>query len=92
MVSSIPDSYNAIKRCKGLESIVIPETGCFLSEDISTDRFDEKEFHVMWVGKFDFRKQLPLALKVIAMTGNSNIVLDVYGSGSNEQVASAKNM
>ena len=90
LISSIPDSYNAIKRCKGLESIVIPETGCFLSEDISTDRFDEKEFHVMWVGKFDFRKQLPLALKVIAMTGNSNIVLDVYGSGSNEQVASAK--
>lgn len=90
LISSIPDSYNAIKRCKGLESIIIPETGCFLSEDISTDRFDEKEFHVMWVGKFDFRKQLPLALKVIAMTGNSNIVLDVYGSGSNEQVASAK--
>ena len=90
LVSSIPDSYNAIKRYKGLESIVIPETGCFLSEDISTDRFDEKEFHVMWVGKFDFRKQLPLALKAIAMTGNSNIILDVYGSGSDEQFASAK--
>lgn len=90
MVSSIPDSYNTIKRCKGLESIVIPETGCFLSEDIPLVRFDEKEFHVMWVGKFDFRKQLPLALKAIAMTGNSNIILDVYGSGSDEQVDSAK--
>lgn len=90
LVSSIPDSYNAIKRCKGLESIGIPETGCFLSEDISTDRFDEKGFHVMWVGKFDFRKQLPLALKAIAMAGNPNVILDVYGSGSDEQVASAK--
>ena len=44
----------------------------------------------MWVGKFDFRKQLPLALLVIAMTGNPHIVLDVYGGGSDDQVAAAK--
>lgn len=90
LVSSIPDSYRAIKKCKGLESVVIPETGCFLSEDIPTDRFDEKELHVMWVGKFDFRKQLPLALKAIAIANNPNIVLDIYGGGSDEQIASAK--
>ena len=90
LVSSIPDSYRAIKKYKGLESIVIPETGCFLSEDIPTDRFDEKELHVMWVGKFDFRKQLPLALRAIAIANNPNIVLDIYGGGSDEQIASAK--
>lgn len=90
LVSSIPDSYRAIKKYKGLESIVIPETGCFLSEDIPTDRFDEKELHVMWVGKFDFRKQLPLALRAIAIANNPNIVLEIYGGGSDEQIASAK--
>lgn len=90
LVSSIPDSYRAIKKYKGLESVIIPETGCFLSEDISTERFDHQKFHVMWVGKFDFRKQLPLALQAIAMTGNPRIVLDVYGSGSDDQVAAAK--
>ena len=46
----------------------------------------------MWVGKFDFRKQLPLALQAIAMTGNPHIVLDVYGGGSDEQIASAKKL
>ncbi len=92
LISSIPDSYRAIKKYKGLESIVIPETGCFLSEDISTDRFDEKELHVMWVGKFDFRKQLPLALRAIAIANNPNIVLDIYGGGSDEQIASAKSV
>lgn len=92
LVSSIPDSYRAIKKYKGLVSVVIPETGCFLSENIPTDRFDEKEFHVMWVGKFDFRKQLPLALRAVAIAGNLNIVLDVYGSGSDEQVGSAKRL
>lgn len=92
LVSSIPDSYRAIKKHKGLESVVIPETGCFLSEDIPTDRFDEKELHVMWVGKFDFRKQLPLALRAIAIANNPNIVLDIYGGGSDEQIASAKSV
>lgn len=92
LVSSIPDSYRAIKKYKGLESVVIPETGCFLSENIPADRFDEKEFHVMWVGKFDFRKQLPLALRAVAISDNTNIVLDVYGSGSDEQVGSAKRL
>ena len=92
LVSSIPDSYRAIKKYKGLESVVIPETGCFLSEDIPTDRFDEKELHVMWVGKFDFRKQLPLALRAIAIANNPNTVLDIYGGGSDEQIASAKSV
>ena len=92
LVSSIPDSYRAIKKYKGLESVIIPETGCFLSGDIPTDRFDEKELHVMWVGKFDFRKQLPLALRAIAIANNRNVVLDVYGSGSDDQIASAKSV
>lgn len=92
LVSSIPDSYHAIKKYKGKESIIIPETGCFLSEDIPTDRFDEEYFHVMWVGKFDFRKQLPLALRAVAISDNPNIVLDIYGSGSDEHIASVKNI
>lgn len=92
LISSIPDSCRALKKYKGLESIVIPETGCFLSEDISTSRFDTEEFHIMWVGKFDFRKQLPLALQAVALAKNPKLKLDVYGSGSVGQVEMAKNI
>lgn len=92
LISSIPDSYRALKKYKGLESMVIPETGCFLSEDISTSRFDTEEFHIMWVGKFDFRKQLPLALQAVALAKNPKLKLDVYGSGSVDQVEMAKRM
>ena len=92
LISSIPDSYRALKKYKGLESIVIPETGCFLSEDISTSRFDTEEFHIMWVGKFDFRKQLPLALQAVALAKSPKLKLDVYGSGSVGQVEMAKNI
>ena len=92
IVSSIPDSYRAIKRYKGLESVIIPETGCFLSDDVSLDRFDGHEFHVVWVGKFDFRKQLPLALRAVAIANNPNIILDIYGGGSDIQIAAAKKL
>ncbi len=89
IVSSIPESYRAIKKYKGLESVIIPETGCFLSADIPTARFDEKDFHVMWVGKFDFRKQLSLALRAVAAADNTHIILDVYGSGTKVQTEEA---
>lgn len=85
LISSIPDSYKALKKYKGLESEWIPETGCFITDDIPTDRFRCEEFHVVWVGKFDFRKQLPLALRSLAQASNPNIVLDIFGSGSEQQ-------
>lgn len=90
LISSIPDSYTAIKRHQHLESVIIPETGCFDAPDVSTERFDEKTFHAMWAGKFDFRKQLPLALHALAQARNPNIILDIYGTGNEAQVNEAK--
>lgn len=91
LISSIPDSYQAIKKYQHLESVIIPETGCFpIKDDIPTKRFDEKECHVMWVGKFDFRKQLPIALQAVAKANTPNLILDIYGTGNDEQVKGAK--
>lgn len=86
LVSAIPDSFNAIKKYKKTDSFIIPETGCYPSEYESTDRFRDSEFQIMWVGKFDFRKQLPLALGAIAHSKNKNIKLNIYGTGSEEQI------
>ncbi|MDV7140213.1 glycosyltransferase [Maribacter sp. TH_r10] len=92
LISSIPDSYHAIKKHKHLESIIIPETGCYVTEDISNNRFDNDEFHVMWVGKFDFRKQLPLALRTINKTKNKRIILNVFGKGTAAQEKDVKQL
>lgn len=92
LISSIPDSYAAIKKHQHLESVIIPETGCFDAPDIPTKRFDERTFHVMWVGKFDFRKQLPLALRALAQAENKNIILDIYGTGNETQVNEANQL
>ena len=92
LISSIPDSYATIKKYQHLESVIIPETGCFDASDMSIGRFDEKVFHVMWVGKFDFRKQLPLALRTLAQAKNKNIVLEIYGTGNETQVDAAQQL
>lgn len=90
LISSIPDSYYAIKKYKNLDSIIIPETGCFESYDNNLDRFDEDSFNIIWVGKFDFRKQLPLALRIIKKTNNSKIHLNIYGTGNDLQIKKSR--
>jgi glycosyltransferase involved in cell wall biosynthesis len=92
LISSIPDSYRAIKKYKYRESVISPDTGCFVPKFNLTERFNSPDFHIIWAGKFDFRKQLPLALKAIALTNNRNLILDVFGSGNELQVIKAKKL
>lgn len=92
LISSIPDSYIAIKKYKGLESVIIPETGCFPSGNNSTKRFNNDYFELIWVAKFDFRKQLALALKSIAASKNNVVRLHVYGEGNQKQESEVKEL
>lgn len=94
LISSIPDSYYAIKKYKGLESVIIPETGCFDTDTkvASPERFSNNEMQIIWVGKFDYRKRLDIALKAVAKCGNSHIKLSVYGTGTEAQVSLYKQL
>jgi glycosyltransferase involved in cell wall biosynthesis len=85
VISSIPDSYEAIKRVKGLESIIISETGCYTNSQTEFEKKPGTSFELIWVGKFDFRKQLPLAIKALAATRNKVIRLNVFGKGNEAQ-------
>ncbi len=100
LISSIPDSYRAIKEVKGLESVWIPDTGTVVHKNLNLDldvdanlnvNLDlDDNLNVVWAGKFDFRKRLDLALKAIAETGNQRIRLKVLGSGNQRQETEAK--
>lgn len=90
LISSIPDSYKAIKKYKGLNSIIIPETGCFDFKESEERDFYNEKLHILWVGKFDFRKQLSLAIKAIKETQNPNLHLDIYGTGNANQIKEYK--
>ena len=91
LISSIPDSYKAIKKYKGLESVVIPETGCFLDNSPNSSRSSSPSspLTVLWVGKFDFRKRLDIAIEAVAKA-NRNIILKIYGTGDETQTEKAK--
>lgn len=92
LLASIPDSYRAIKEVKGLESVIIPDTGTFVNDNLNeNDSLNlNGNLNVVWAGKFDFRKRLDLALKALAQTGNPHIMLKVLGSGNQRQVAEAQ--
>ena len=94
LISSIPDSYRAIKQFKGKESIIIPETGTFVKEEIIADseRFVNEELTILWVGKFDYRKRLDLAINVLAKVANAKVVLKVCGTGTETQTNKMKSL
>ena len=96
LVSSIPDSYQAIKKYKGLESIIIPETGTFVdtSFEDNAQRFKNEELTVLWVGKFDFRKRPDIAIKSIALAqkAEAKIKLKVFGTGSEQRQQEVKDL
>lgn len=89
LISSIPDSYTAIKQYKHLESTIIPETGCFLTNNTNLiiNKSNNKGLKLLWVGKFDFRKRLDIALKTIAnLKQYTDIELSICGSGNLQQI------
>ncbi len=93
LISSIPDSYKMIKKYKGLESVIIPETGCHLNLTKRDVDKGNNSLRLLWVGKFDFRKQLEIALRTIAAVSKSiDVRLDVCGSGNGQQEAYYKNL
>ena len=96
IISSIPDSYQAFQQYKGIDSVIIPETGTFVSSDsfLFEGRFQKNHLTMMWVGKFDFRKRLDLAIRIVAYVKKKNIpvVLKVFGTGNEQQIADAKEL
>lgn len=92
LVSSIPDSYNAILKYKHLKSVIIPETGCEWNNSVASHICkDGKSLTLIWVGKFDFRKQLVLAIRTLSeLNHKENIKLWICGIGNEQQVADYK--
>ena len=94
LISSIPDSYRAIKKYKNKESVIIPETGAFVQDNLSSDseRFKKDNLTILWVGKFDFRKKLDIALAALAKVSDINWTLKIFGTGNKTQVENFKNL
>lgn len=95
LISSIPYSQLVIKQYKKRNSILIPETGCFTKANVEyTSKHDFWKSHldILWVGKFDFRKRLDIAIKAISLLKNSNVSLKVFGTGDDTQIKNVERL
>jgi len=72
-----------IREVFGKSALIINETGCFAVADVNGKSGDEVLFNIIWVGKFDFRKQLILALKTLERLKHlKGIRLHIVGDGN----------
>ncbi len=81
LISAVKGVSDVFRQVYGRDSVLINETGVGAS-DIAREPRAGGPLRVVWVGKFDFRKQLPLALRAVAATGLKDIELHVCGTAS----------
>ncbi len=88
MIAAMKEVQLATKKVYGKDIPVINETGTNLADNAfrATADADNDTLKVLWVGKFDYRKRLDLALKAVAAANNRRIRLFVCGTGTNRQV------
>ena len=75
------------KRHPDKRLVVIPETGLDRNELLPRTPLDDGRFHILWAGRFIPGKKLDLALRVLARLPQPDIVLEVLGSGKEEENA-----
>ena len=82
--SASSNSLETFRKYYNKETILLNETGCNIKENPLFNKIDKEFLDLLWVGKFDFRKQLNLAIESLAQTKNKKIRLNIIGSGNVE--------
>lgn len=89
LVAATEGAYKVLHEYHKKENVVlINETGCYAnSTPPRLTHYNSHNLRILWVGKFDFRKQLALAIKTIAkMKNRSDVRLQVVGESREEIV------
>lgn len=83
IISAVKGVQDVIKTIHHKDSVLINETGVEIDTTITKKQStQDTPLRIIWVGKFDFRKQLPIALRTIAFLNNKNIEFHICGTGS----------
>lgn len=78
--------YEFIKEYYGNEITLLNETGCY-ERELPVRVEKKSSFDVVWVGKFDYRKQVGLALEAVARLKDcKTLKLHIIGTGTGDEV------
>lgn len=82
LISAVKGVQDVLLNLYGRNSSLINETGFEMNASAQKEQsMPDKPLRLIWVGKFDFRKQLPIAIRSVIATNNPNIELHICGNG-----------
>lgn len=88
VVGAYKETHEAIREVYRYDAVLINETGAFVDEMSFAHASDQEEFRLLWVGKYDLRKQLGIAIRTVELLRDKrNIHLYVVGTGYPADVA-----
>jgi len=93
VVAATEGCSDFIRARYGTEAEVINETGCRVPDKPTGHQYSGDSLSLLWVGKFDSRKQLGLALEALASLPQDTrhkVSLNVVGTGTDSEVAGYK--
>lgn len=78
--------YRYIRKNFREDVVLLNETGCYERVVSQAERTADDKFNILWVGKFDYRKQAGLAIRTVAELKNNYpyVRLDIVGDKNNE--------
>lgn len=94
LIAAVEGVKDKIELYHNKKVVLLSETGCYVNNAETAQDLKEKNFFdVIWVGKFDFRKQLGLALQTIAKVKYlKGLQFHIIGSGSQREISYYKNL
>ncbi|MDE6137725.1 MAG: glycosyltransferase family 4 protein [Muribaculaceae bacterium] len=91
LISAVKGVKDVISDIHHRESVLINETGVEINSSLKKRVSTQGQpLRIIWVGKFDFRKQLPIALRSIIALNRRDVEFHICGSGSEETIAEMK--
>lgn len=93
IISAVKGVQEVLLKVYHKDSLLINETGVTLIPSLVKKRCEQsKPLKIIWVGKFDFRKQLPIALRSIIAVNIHDIELHICGNGCETTVSNMKSI
>lgn len=93
LISAVKGVKDVLCNIYNMDSLLINETG--VNDNLNAyhrESDPDKPLKLIWVGKFDFRKQLQLALRSLAAVKSDRIELHICGTGNDEVVCDLKSL